>query len=94
MYGINESTPGPQWRALFDATWPGYRTWYEAPDDRPRPRLAVAKAQLTKHMPELVPTYERLVELTNKRRRRREDANDVGPAALPTRMLTTRGCEP
>ena len=65
MYGINESTPGPQWRALFDATWPGYRTWYEAPDDRPRPRLAVAKAQLTKHMPELVPTYERLVELTN-----------------------------
>lgn len=65
MYGINESTPGPQWQALFDATWPAYRTWYTSPDGRPRPRLDVAQDELATYMPELMPTYNRLVSLTN-----------------------------
>jgi predicted choloylglycine hydrolase len=64
VYGINEPTPGPRWKALFDTTWPAYRSWYLSEGDAARPDLAQATAMLTRHMPELLPTYRRLVELT------------------------------
>ncbi len=64
VYGINEPTPGPRWKALYDATWPAYRSWYLAEGDAARPDLAEATAMLARHMPELLPTYRRLVELT------------------------------
>jgi predicted choloylglycine hydrolase len=64
VYAINEPTPGPRWKALFDATWPAYRAWYLGEDDDDRPNLATAIAMLTQHMPELLPTYRRLVDLT------------------------------
>lgn len=63
MYGINEAQPGNRWKALFDATWAGYKQWYEMPDGTARPSLRVARAKIEQHMPELVPTYEKLVEL-------------------------------
>ncbi len=65
FHGIREATPGPQWRALFEATWPSYRTWYLQDGDAARPRLDVARRRLAGHMPELVPTWERLVELAD-----------------------------
>ena len=65
FYGIREPQPGPRWRALFDATWAGYRGWYLSEGERARPRLRVARAMLHRHMPELVPTWERLVELVD-----------------------------
>jgi len=49
---------------LFDATWPAYQAWYLSEGDDARPDLATASAMLAKHMPELLPTYRRLVELT------------------------------
>jgi predicted choloylglycine hydrolase len=64
FYGVRENIPGPQWRALFDATWPAYRAWYLRDTPRPRPTLRVARQMLSSHMPELVPTWERLAELT------------------------------
>lgn len=64
FHGIREATPGPQWRSLFEATWPSYRAWYLRDGDLARPRLDVARRSLAAHMPELVPTWERLVELT------------------------------
>ncbi len=63
VFGINEATPGPRWKALFDATWPGYRAWYLSQGDAARPDLPTAARMLASHMPELVPTYERLVDL-------------------------------
>src|SRR4051794_30887124 len=30
VHAINEPTPGPRWKALFDETWPAYRAWYLA----------------------------------------------------------------
>ena len=63
VYGINEPTPGSRWKALFDATWPAYRAWYLSEGEAARPDLATATAQLARHMPELMPTYRRLVEL-------------------------------
>ena len=65
FYGIREPQPGPRWRALFDATWTGYRSWYLSEGDRARPGLHVSRQMLTRHMPELVPTWERLVELVD-----------------------------
>jgi predicted choloylglycine hydrolase len=65
FYGIREPQPGPRWRELFDATWAGYRSWYLREGDRARPSLRVCRQRLTRHMPELVPAWERLVELVD-----------------------------
>ena len=64
LFGIREEEPGPRWQALFEATWPAYRAWYLQAGDEARPDLATARAQLTRHMPELVPTWEAMVALT------------------------------
>jgi predicted choloylglycine hydrolase len=64
FHGIHEPVPGPRWQQLFDATWPGYRAWFLREGDRARPPLVAARQQLAWHMPELVPTWERLVDLT------------------------------
>ena len=71
VFGINEPTPGPRWQGLFAATWPGYRRWYLQRDVRARPSLSLAQDMLATHMPELVPTYERMVELAEQMSRTR-----------------------
>ena len=63
VFGINEPVPGPRWQSLFAATWAGYRGWYLQRDVRARPSLELAQEMLATHMPELVPTYQRMVEL-------------------------------
>jgi predicted choloylglycine hydrolase len=64
FHGINEPVPGSAWQALFARTWPGYRGWYLGMDGTERPDIATARSALARHMPELFPTYERLVALT------------------------------
>jgi predicted choloylglycine hydrolase len=64
LYGIREETPGRRWRLLFEATWGAYRRWYASEGLGRRPDLASCRAALHRHMPELVPTWERLVALT------------------------------
>ncbi len=63
VYGINEPTPGWRWKALFDATWPAYRAWYLSEGDAARPTRDTAESMLARHLPELVPTHRRLVDL-------------------------------
>ena len=75
LYGIREATPGVKWQSLFDATWSAYRRWYLSEGLDMRPDLASCRAALEQHMPELVPTWERLVALT-------------GEDELAARMLT------
>lgn len=65
FYGIREPVPGARWQQLFDATWPGYRSWYLSEGDAARPSLDTASHMLRRHMPELVPTWERLVGLAH-----------------------------
>jgi predicted choloylglycine hydrolase len=60
---IAEDEPGPKWRALFDRFWPAYEAWFLRDGDHARPRYLSSLRALRTHMPELVPTYERLVEL-------------------------------
>jgi predicted choloylglycine hydrolase len=60
---IEELEPGPRWQASFEAMWPAYRSWYLKEGEDARPSLSECRDRLEEHMPELVPTYERLVEL-------------------------------
>ncbi len=64
FHHIHEPRPGERWRLLFEALWAGYRAWYLQDGDAARPDLARATRALERHMPELVPTWTRLVELT------------------------------
>jgi predicted choloylglycine hydrolase len=65
FYGIREQLPGPRWKALFDALWAGYRSWYLREGEEARPTLDFARRQLSRHMPELVATWRRLVCLAD-----------------------------
>jgi predicted choloylglycine hydrolase len=60
---IAEPQPGERWRARFADAWPAYRRWYLRDGDGARPSYATARRMLETHMPELVPPWERMVEL-------------------------------
>src|SRR5437899_11046453 len=60
---VAEDQPGPKWEALFKRFWPAYERWFLSEGEKARPRYLTSLRQLKAHMPELVPTYERLVEL-------------------------------
>jgi len=60
---LEELEPGPRWQALFHELWPSYRAWFLHEGESARPSYAVSLRMLRTHMPELVPTYDRLVEL-------------------------------
>src|SRR5512132_4064409 len=64
LHGIREAQPRQRWQALFRATWPAYRAWFLGHGDAARPTLSTAARRLREHLPELVPTWERLVELS------------------------------
>jgi len=60
---ISESLPGSAWAAHMKKHWAGYRKWFLSEGDAARPSYRDSVSELRKHMPELLPTYERLVEL-------------------------------
>jgi predicted choloylglycine hydrolase len=64
VHAYREAEPGPRWRALYDATWPAYRSWYTREGLAARPSLQQCRRALTRYMPELVPTWERLCRLS------------------------------
>lgn len=64
LHAFREERPGPRWRGLYNATWPQYRSWYLRPGTGRRPTVSEAEKALLRHMPELHPTWQRLVSLT------------------------------
>lgn len=60
---VEEAAPGPKWASLAERHWPAYRHWYVSEGLEARATYAVCLRQLRRHMPELVPTYERLCAL-------------------------------
>lgn len=60
---IEELDPGAKWAALFGRLWPGYRAWFLKEGDDARPGYLTCVDALRRHMPELLPAYERLVDL-------------------------------
>ncbi|HSI56377.1 MAG TPA: C45 family peptidase [Ideonella sp.] len=58
-----EDQPGPAWQALFKRLWPGYRAWFLRSGAVGRPSYLECRRALREHLPALVPTWEKLVEL-------------------------------
>jgi predicted choloylglycine hydrolase len=65
LYGIREEQPGPRWQALHNVTRDAYHRWYLSEGASARPNLRTCRRMLVSHMPELVPVWERLVELAD-----------------------------
>jgi predicted choloylglycine hydrolase len=63
LHAVAEPQPGARFQARFEATWPAYRAWYLRDGDAARPTYLACRHALEHHMPELVPTWERLSEL-------------------------------
>ena len=59
---VVEPRPGEALRELFQLWWPSYRRWFLRDGESARPSYAQSLRALRRHMPELVPTYEDLVE--------------------------------
>ena len=66
LHAYREARPGPRWQALHAATWPAYRGWYTRDGLAARPSVAECRRALARHLPELVPTWERLCRLTGE----------------------------
>jgi predicted choloylglycine hydrolase len=60
---LQEDEPGPKWQAVFEERWPHYRTWFLQAGEAARPSYATSARMFRTHMPELLPAYERVVEL-------------------------------
>lgn len=63
LQAIREAQPGPKWKRSFERFWPSYRRWFLSEGHRNRAGYVTSRRKLTEHMPELVPVYDRLVEL-------------------------------
>jgi len=60
---IEEFEPGPRWAALFERHWPRYRAWFLHEGESARTSYAASLQALQEHMPELLPTYEKVCAL-------------------------------
>jgi len=58
-----EQRPGRSLQELFELWWPSYHRWFLRDGEQRRPSYAQSLRALRRHMPELVPTYDNLVEL-------------------------------
>ena len=63
LKSIAENRPGSKWSRQFHKTWPYYRKWFLSEGYRARPGYLTSRTELEKYMPELVGTYDRLVDL-------------------------------
>jgi predicted choloylglycine hydrolase len=59
---IAEDRPGPKWRSIYDNHWHAYSRWFLRDGVRSRPTYLSSLKALKAHMPELLPSYEALVE--------------------------------
>ncbi len=60
---IHEDAPGSKLATFFEGGWSSYRTWFLKEGDSARPTYAQCRRAMKEHMPELVPTWETLVDL-------------------------------
>jgi predicted choloylglycine hydrolase len=60
---LEELELGARWQAVFEEKWPHYREWFLREGEATRSSYATSVRMLRGHMPELMPAYERIVEL-------------------------------
>lgn len=61
---IQELSPGDKWLAHYQMAAPAYRRWFASEGEIKRPGLSECRTALQSHMPELLPLWERLVDMT------------------------------
>lgn len=61
---IEEDQPGKKWQGVFDKTWPFYRKWFLSEGHVTRKGYLTSISELRNHMPELMPVYDQLCELS------------------------------
>jgi hypothetical protein len=59
---VRDDGSGASLAPLFEARWPSYLRWYLHEGDGARPTYLTCARNLQRHMPELVPAWERLTE--------------------------------
>jgi predicted choloylglycine hydrolase len=72
---IAEAAAGEKWRRAFQRTWRAFRAWFLSEGEAARPTYLQSLRMLRRYMPELEPTYHRLVDL-------------AGGTDLPARFLS------
>lgn len=60
---VSEAEPGARLKTSFDKLWPAYHSWFVKEGIEERQTYLGGLRALRQHMPELVPTYETIVEL-------------------------------
>lgn len=60
---VKEGTAGPGWQEFFLRVWPYYHDWFVSEGTHMRAGYTTSRSALETHMPELLPTYDRLCEL-------------------------------
>jgi predicted choloylglycine hydrolase len=60
---LEELELGPKWQSIFEEKWPHYKAWFLREGEAARPSYATSVRMLRAHMPELMPAYERVVDL-------------------------------
>ncbi len=59
---VEEYEPGSKWQGLFRNAWPHYRKWFLREGNEARPTYLAGRRALKRYMPELLGTYDFLVE--------------------------------
>jgi len=62
---VEEAFPGGKWLAHYHAALPGYRRWFASEGEIKRPSLAECREALQTYMPEFVPLWEHLLNITH-----------------------------
>ncbi len=58
-----EDSPGKVWQQEFNTRWPAYRDWFMRFGERQRPTYLESIRALKRHMPQIMPVYEQMVDL-------------------------------
>jgi predicted choloylglycine hydrolase len=58
---VSETAPGPKWAARWRRSWPAYEVWFTLRGGDRGPSKEGCRAAMKRHMPELIPIYDRLV---------------------------------
>jgi predicted choloylglycine hydrolase len=61
---IEEKKPGERWQRFWHRVWPLYKHWFLSEGIEARAAYTTSRSMLEEHMPELLPTYEKLCELS------------------------------
>ena len=58
-----EDSPGQVWQQEYNARWPAYKDWFLRFGERERPTYLESIRALKRHMPQIMPVYEQMVDL-------------------------------